>query len=238
MPRLSLGDLLSFFPSNDLAKALTRAGLHGGGTKIERVELLRSAAVRSRLSAGQVLDYFSAESLRRLATRFGIQATAKEAYIAGLASALTEPFPPPAQAVATTIESIRNFIVSLSGSYRSIASEADAECFLASALSDHFADVRTQAPVPGRFGHRIDIDIQNGRFGVEVKLASAITESSSEAYRLLGQAVYYDRRRYAGRLLVVIVGPEELRRHPIVVEVGDLLGVLGVADLYLPVRAC
>jgi len=43
MGRLSLGDLLSFFPSNDLAKALTRAGLHGGGTKIERVELLLSA---------------------------------------------------------------------------------------------------------------------------------------------------------------------------------------------------
>lgn len=235
MGRLSLGDLLTFFPSNDIAQALSRAGLSAAGTKVERVELLRSAAAQSRVSADQVLEYFSAESLRRLATRFGIRATEKEAYIAGPVAALTEPFPPLAKSVATTIESIRDFVLSLSGSYWTIASEADAEWFLASALSDHFADVRTQAPVPGQYGHRIDIDIQNGQFGLEVKLASAVIESSSEAYRLLGQAFYYDRRRYAGRLLVVIVGPEELRQHPIVVEVGDLLGVLGVAGLYLPV---
>ena len=91
--------------------------------------------------------------------------------------------------------------------------------------------------MPGHFGHRIDIDIHNGQFGLEVKLATAVIESSSEAYRLLGQAFYYDRRRYAGRLLVVIVGPDKLQQHPIVVEIRDLLDVLGVAGLYLPVRA-
>jgi hypothetical protein len=237
LQRLSLGDLLSHMPSNDLSQALARAGLRGGGTKIERVELLRSAGVRNRASASQILDYFSAESLRRLATRFGIRAAVKEACIAGLAAALTEPFPPPARTVATTIDSIRDFVLSLSGSHRGIASEADAECFLASALSDHFADVRTQSPVPGQFGHRIDIDIQGGRFGVEVKLAAAIIESSSEAYRLLGQAMYYDRRRYSGRLLVVIVGPVILQAHTTILEVGDLLQVMGITSLYLPVHS-
>ena len=152
-------------------------------------------------------------------------------------AAVTEPFPPSPQSVASSIESIRDFVVSLAGSYRSIVSEADAEWYLASALSDQFANVRTQAPVPGQFGHRIDIDIQNGQFGLEVKWAAAIIESSSEAYRLLGQAFYYDRRRYAGRLLVVIVGPEALRKRPILVEVGDLLEVLGVTGLYLPIYA-
>lgn len=234
--RLSLGDLLAFFPSNDLAQALVRAGLHGGGSKIERLELLRSAALRSRVSAAQVLDYFSSEALRRIGTRFGIRASVKAEVIAALVGALTEPFPPAAQRVATTIDGIRAFVQSLAGSYRGLASEADAEWFLASALRDHFADVRTQAQVPGHFGHRIDIDIQNGRFGIEVKFAAAVVESSSEAYRLLGQAFYYDRRRYAGRLLVVVVGPPELERHPVIGEVFDLLGALGVAGQYLAAR--
>ena len=236
MQRLSLGDLLSFFPSNDLAQALARAGLHGGGAKIERIELLRSAAVRGRASAQGVLSHFTAESLRRLATRFGIRGSTKDEYVAGLAAALTEPFPPPRRAIATTVDSIRDYVRTLSGSHRSITSEADAEWFIASALADHLDDVRTQAPVPGQFGHRIDIDIQNGRFGVEVKLATAIIESSSEAYRLLGQAFYYDRRRFAGRLLVVIVGPDGLQKDPTIVEIISLLGALGIAGVYLCVN--
>lgn len=236
MPRLSLGDLLSFFPANDLSRALARAGVRGGGTRIERLERLRTAARQAGVSANQVLECFSAESLRRVGTRFGIRVPSKAELIASLVAALTEPFPPPALQVATTIESIRAFVLSLAGSHRGLRSEADAECFLASALADHFAEVRTQVKVPGHLGHRIDIDIQSGRFGVEVKLASAVVESSSEAYRLLGQAFYYDRRRYAGRLLVVVVGPEALGRHPVIREVFDLLGVIGVTGVCLPMN--
>ena len=237
MGRLSLGDLLTFIPSNEVARTFSRAGLSGAARKTRRIELLRAACAQSGLSAGQVLEFFSAESLRRVATRFGIRAATKESYIAGLVAALTEPFPPPPQSVARSIESIRDFVVSLAGSYRNSASEADAELYLASALSDQFAKVRTQAPVPDHFGHRIDIDIQDGQFGLEVKWAGAVIESPSEAYRLLGQALYYDRRRYAGRLLVVIVGPEKMQQHPVIAEVSDLLDVLGVARLYLSIYA-
>jgi len=236
MSRLSLGDLLNFFPTNDLAQALVRAGLPGAGSKIERLERLRSAALRAGAKPPQVLEYFSSESLRRVASRFGIRATVKSDLTAALAAAITEPFPPLPTTVAATIDSVRSYLLSLSGSHRGIGSESDAEWFIASALSDHFTEVRTQAQVPGHFGHRIDIDLQNGRFGVEVKLAASVVESSSEAYRLLGQAFYYDRRRYAGRLLVVVAGPEELRAHPIIGEVMDLLGALGVAGLYLQVN--
>lgn len=237
MGRLSLGDILSFFPANELSQALARGGLRGGGTKIERLEALRAAAVQDGASPQDVFHLFSAEALRRLATRFGIQGTTKDQYVAGLCAALTEPFPPPKLSVAPTIDAIRDFLRTLAGSYRPILDEADAEWFVASALADHFRDVHTQQPVPGHFGHRIDIDIQSGSFGVEVKLASAIVDNSSEAYRLLGQALYYDRRRYARRLLVVIVGPPELENHPIIGEVVDLLGVIGVVGTYLPVHA-
>lgn len=236
MGRLSLGDILSFFTANDLAQALARCGLRGSGTKIERLELLRSAAVQQRSPAQDVLHLFSAEALRRLATRLGIHGSTKDQYVEGLLAALTVPFPPPAFSVAPTIDSIRNFLRGLDDSYRPILDEADAEWFVASALADHFRSVRTQQPVPGHFGHRIDIDIQNGSFGVEIKLASAIVDNSSEAYRLLGQALYYNRRRYARRLLVLIVGPRVLERHPIVIEVIDLLGVIGVAGTYLRVH--
>src|SRR5262245_46342417 len=123
MGRLSLGDLLTFFPSNDVAQTFSRAGLSGTITRAGRIEVLWSAAAQSRLSAGQVLEFFSAESLRRLATRFGVRAATKEDHIAGLVAALTEPFPPARQSIASSIESIREFIASLAGSYRCIGSD-------------------------------------------------------------------------------------------------------------------
>src|SRR5262245_53504564 len=104
MGRLSLGDLLTFFPSNDVTQAFSRAGLWGADRKAERIDLLRVSSAKRGLSAGQVLEFFSAESLRRLATHFGIRAATKEAYIAGLVGAVTEPFPPRPQSVAASIE--------------------------------------------------------------------------------------------------------------------------------------
>jgi len=235
MPHLSLGDLLDHFPTNDLARALVRAGLPGQGTKIERLERLRAAALKSGSQAGDVLALFSSDALRRVACRLGIRDTRKDSIVAGLVGSLTEPFPPPQRRLAGTLGSVRDFVRSLSGSRRTIGSETDAEWFVASALADHFDAVETQVIVPGNLGHRIDIDILRGRIGVEVKLAEAVVSSSSEAYRLLGQAFYYDRRRYAGRLLVVVVGAEGLRSHPVILELVDLLTALGVAAEYLTV---
>lgn len=234
MTRLTLGDLLNSFSAPDLAKALVRAGLPGSGTRIERIERFRAAAVRQQVPTAHVLEYFSAEALRSVALRYGVRASAKAELIGALSAAV-------ALASAerelgpTTFDQLRAYVQSLSGARRRLRSESEAEVFLASALADRFDEVRTQAHVPGHFGHRIDIDIQNGRFGVEVKFAPGLVESSSEAYRLLGQAFYYDRRRYAGRLLVVIVGPTSLAVHPIIAELADLLGALGVASLYLNV---
>lgn len=234
MTHLTLGDLLDSFPGPELAKALVRAGLPGSGTRIERVERLRAIAARQQVPAAQVLELFGSESLRSIALRYGIRASVKAELISGLSSLLTSAAPAVEPGPAT-LDSLRRYVQSLAGARRRLASEADAEMFLASALADRFVDVRTQAPVPGHFGHRIDIDIQNGRLGVEVKFAPALLESSSEAYRLLGQAFYYDRRRYAGRLLVVVVGPTEFATHPIIGELADLLGALGVASVYLNV---
>jgi hypothetical protein len=235
MPRLTLGDVLNEFSGPEIAKALVRAGLPGGGTKIYRVELLRSAAVRQGMPATEALEFFSSEALRRVGLRFGVRATQKADLIRGLCESIAAPVLHQQAGRLDTMDSLRQYVQSLSGARRRLASESDAEVFLASALADRFADVRTQVSVPGHFGHRIDIDIANGRFGVEVKFAPALIESSSEAYRLLGQAFYYDRRRYAGRLLVVVVGPEMFGSHPIIGELFDLLSALGVAAFYLAV---
>jgi len=234
MAHITLGDLLNSFSTQDLAKALVRAGLTGGGSRIERIERLRAAAVRQQVPVSHVLEYFSAEALRSVALRYGFRASAKAELIRAL-SGIVASAPAEQSAGPITLDHLRSYVQSLNGARRRLRSESEAEVFLASALADRFEQVRTQAPVPGHFGHRIDIDIQNGRFGVEVKFAPALVESSSEAYRLLGQAFYYHRRRYAGRLLVVIVGPTPLAAHPIIAELADLLGALGVASLYLNV---
>ena len=233
--RVSLGDLLNAFPANEIAAALVRAGLPGGGKKIERLERLRSAGRRSGVKNSDVLNLFSESAIRRVATRMGIREPGKAAMIAGLAAMLSDSDSGSPETLPATMHALRQIIRGLNRSFRSIRDEADAEIFVASALADHFNGVSKQALVPGHLGHRIDIDIGQGQLGIEIKLATSIVDSSSEAYRLLGQAFYYDRRRYAGRLLVVIVGPRELANHPIIGELVALLGALGVSSEYLQI---
>ena len=102
------------------------------------------------------------------------------------------------------------------------------------ALMRRFRGVSTQYSLGGYFGHRIDIVLGDGKIGVEVKLARAVLNSSSEVYRAIGQAIVYSHRKVVGRLVVAIVAPVALIGAPALLEVCGLLEATGAGVVFVP----
>lgn len=230
-------ELLAAFPLQQLGYALVSAGLPGDGTKLERVHRLLDAARSTGHDASIILNRFKAEGLRRVCSQYGIQAPTKELMVRGLSNLLApeERSLSGHQAALTrpTLPAVLGHLQRLTLPWRLVRTEAEAEQAIARSLKRHFVGVSTQYSVGGYLGYRIDIDLGDGQVGVEVKLADAVRASSSEAYRTLGQAFVYDRRKYGGRVIVALVGPDSLRHEASLVEVSDLLRSVGVTVAYV-----
>lgn len=113
-------------------------------------------------------------------------------------------------------------------------SEEDIEKQLTKYLQIHFRQVRRQFPV-GEFSQRerIDIDIADGTFGIEIKLTTLLSKTN-ERNRLFGQIDTYQTRRYGRhRLLVVIVGEEGWEKSPLGVEMKQILHNKGAGLIFL-----
>jgi hypothetical protein len=112
---------------------------------------------------------------------------------------------------------------------RALRSEADVEEVVAGHLGPRFQAVCQQYSVGGMLGLKIDLDIGDGKVGVELKLAGAILENTNEFHRLIGQAIYYDYRRYHGNLIVCLAGRRGNDEDPLI---QDLFLVLGAYSIY------
>lgn len=87
--------------------------------------------------------------------------------------------------------------------------EKDVENVIAKQLREEYGttNVHTQYSVGGFLGLKCDIDLFNSRCcGIELKLAKQIKGNSSAYERLIGQIVYYSKRCYNDRLIVLVVG--------------------------------
>ena len=84
--------------------------------------------------------------------------------------------------------------------------------------------------VGGYFNLAIDLDIGNGLVGVEVKHAASLLKAA-EAHRLIGQAGYYQRRRYGENLIVAVVGNQTELGDLGVREVMSFLQDLGISTV-------
>lgn len=237
---LSLEELLHLFPISHVGYALRTAGLPAEGTKEERVARLLALGRQRGASAENLLLLFKAEALRPVATRFGITQYTKAEMAAALAAALpdherrlTPEGPPRTQ---PTFPAVLGFLRRLVLPWRRIRSEGDAETAIAAALRREFSAVATQYSVGGYHGYRIDIDLADGTIGVEVKLGKALVGAASEAYRAVGQAVIYDRRKYKGRVLLALVCHEGVRQHPALLELEELLKDLGITCAFVALR--
>lgn len=113
---------------------------------------------------------------------------------------------------------------------KKIQSEKDLESFLFEEISGllNRENVHRQYNVGGFLALRTDIDLFNGQIGIELKIAQ--NSSAQEMQRLIGQAVYYDRRVYLGKLIVLVVGKAEI--NATIAEMGRFLEELGVTFIY------
>ncbi len=130
----------------------------------------------------------------------------------------------------TETEAVIDQLTRLKIPRRKIEEEKDAE----DAIREHllgvgFKDVHSQYNVSGYLGLTIDIDIGNGKVGVEVKLGDSLSESAGAVQRLIGQAIYYQRKQYKGNLIVAVVGRRDELDQPKLRETFSFLESLGIA---------
>ena len=112
---------------------------------------------------------------------------------------------------------------------RKMSSEKDLEKYLATSLSQVFGNqyVQRQYNIPGFLGLKSDIDLYDGRIGIELKVGDL---NATEMQRLIGQTVYYSKRQYGNQLIVLVAsksGPT-----PAVKELEKFIAGLGVIFIH------
>ena len=103
-------------------------------------------------------------------------------------------------------------------------------------LDKHFPNkIHREYSVGGFLGLKIDIDINDGKVGVEIKILKSLNSSQYE--RLLGQAIYYKKRKYDENLIILIVGTNSEYKENVqkIKELSDIIEDLDVKFLYLNV---
>lgn len=227
-----LGSILDLFTSQDLAEALFQASAATAGAKDERIARLLELPVAPE----ELLDLFTAEALRGACARLNLRSGRKAEMIAALLGPVVELLSknqsPPAAILEPTRDNVLQCLAEVELPRRKLHSEADVEWYISEHLTPRFASVAVQYSIGGYLGTKIDLDIGNGNVGVEVKLASSLMRST-EAHRLMGQALHYDRRRYKGNLIVAIAGTASDLNEPLLAEMREILASLGISCAFI-----
>lgn len=92
-------------------------------------------------------------------------------------------------------------------------------------------NITTEYAIGGHWKMAIDVDMFNGTYGIELKVAEQLIKSATNVERLLGQVVYYNRRRYNGNMIVMVVG-KNTEYKASVKEVGEFIQELGVHVIF------
>ena len=102
------------------------------------------------------------------------------------------------------LETLENIVVNKT----QYTTEKNVQNIISTQLEVPYKDkIHQQYGIGGFLALRIDIDINDGQVGIELKLAKELNSSSIE--RLLGQVLYYSKRKYKENLIVLIVGNEK-----------------------------
>lgn len=108
--------------------------------------------------------------------------------------------------------------------------EADLEHFLGWELAYVFGKdkISNQYSVGGFLALKTDLDVGNGKVGIELKIADNLT--ATDMQRLIGQALYYKNRFYKENLLVLIASKYSIASH--IKELSDFIEELGIKVIY------
>lgn len=110
--------------------------------------------------------------------------------------------------------------------------EKHVENLIARQLKNSFdpQDVITQYSIGGNMQLKSDIDLFNGKVGIELKLAKQLLgkTSSQNIERLFGQVIYYSKLKYENNLIVLVVGTETEEKDARIKEINKFLDSLGL----------
>jgi hypothetical protein len=107
---------------------------------------------------------------------------------------------------------------------RNFPSEKDCENTILKHLRSKsgYTNVHQQFSVGGNLALKIDLDIDE-RIGVEIKLAEELIKNASNAQRLLGQVLYYSKRKYQQNVIVLVIGSSKFQSNPLINELSSLI---------------
>jgi hypothetical protein len=113
-------------------------------------------------------------------------------------------------------------------------SEKNVQSIIAKQLEVQYKDkIHREYGIGGFLHLKIDIDINDGQVGIELKMAKELNSSNIE--RLLGQVLYYSKRKYKENLIVLIVGTEK-EYDQTIRELKSIIIEQGVKFYYLNVK--
>lgn len=135
-----------------------------------------------------------------------------------------------------TIDNVLAKLKELTLSQKRVKSEQDAEVEINYYLSEFFKDVMPQYNLGGYLGLKIDLDINDGKVGIEVKFADSFFKSTSEIFRLIGQGVYYQRKKYGDNFVIAIAGTEEDLDEPVIREALTFLSSINIRWIGIPIK--
>lgn len=128
------------------------------------------------------------------------------------------------------VETVVNEINSMVIKKTLYTSEKKVEDFICAELSNTIGRAHSQYNIGGYLGLRVDIDLGDGQVGIELKLAKELS-AANNIERLFGQVIYYSKRVYKDKLIVVVVGSDK-EYTQIVKEVEKFINELGVTFVY------
>jgi hypothetical protein len=231
MDRISKGKLLDMLRVEELKELAYSLDLDDRGNKAYLITTLIKVPIK------QILELCTVEELKFICGNLDLPAGKKAAMMESVAGtvdesliditaghALTDRVNLVDPTIENVVENLRQAILAR----RQIKTEKDAEEAISHRLLNYYRDVMTQYNLGGMLGLKIDIDINDGKFGIEVKLVDSLLKNSSEIFRMIGQAVYYTKKRYGSNFILAVVGTSDDLDEPVVREAFSFLETIGM----------
>ena len=96
-------------------------------------------------------------------------------------------------------------------------------------------NVQKEYSIGGYWGMRSDLDLFDGKIGIELKIAEQLKKATN-VERLIGQTIYYTKRKYSYGNLIVLVGGKEKEYDASMREIENIINSIGGHFIYYKVN--
>ena len=237
MRNIPIEDVLDILYVDELKEVVQYLNLNPLGRKKEMIEEI----VKTISPINKFFDLLKSEQLKAICSVLGMPPGTKQEMTRGLLEVVNVEGSQILQPILNlnlvpTFENVYGKLKEIVLSRKKIRSEKDAESDIRDNLSLCFRDVVPQYNLGGYLGLKVDLDINDGSFGIEVKLTESFFRNTSEIFRVFGQAVYYTKKRYGNRFIVAIVGTTNDLEEPIFREAASFLNSIGIQHIGIPIK--